>query len=318
METELKEGEYLVAGVKKGPIPFTQDPLLKGDKDDMVKDSEILKGNNLRNEDDEDDEDDEKAKGKHSVKGSTGKKFGGSMTGNGDSIAESYNEFKVGDTVCINNIKNREWIIESIKLNEDSAKFGLRCGLRKMIVNPTEMIVEHIEGVEIHRERFEDSVSDLRKIYETMEMNSVESAQGCGGPAELEPEMMPKQESRIMEKNELYNHIKSNGLHENGDRGAALQSLGEMCGNSMEEIHSVYEDACTSRGNPAIDESYGYVGEGEYNENSGELMGNLSNAYEEMMKKELEETAKKSAEEGDRSGSKGGIGLTNIGTNIGL
>jgi hypothetical protein len=313
MEKELTEGEYLVAGVKKGPIPFTQDPLLKGDKEDMEKDSYAHKGVDLRSSSEE--EKDEPA-GKKDLKLKK-KAVVGYSGSSEDGLAESFNEFKVGDTVCLNNIKNREWIIESIKVNEYSAKFGLRSGLRKMIVNPAEMIVEHIEGVEIHRERFEDSVSDLRKIYENMEIDGV-APEMCPEYDNTQDIKSVHQESRIMERNELYNHIKTNGLHENGDRGAALQSLGEVCGNSMEEIHSVYEDACSSRGNPAVDESYGYVGEGEYNENSAGLMGNLSNAYEQMMQKELEETAKKSDEEGDRSGSTGGIGLTNIGTNIGL
>ena len=309
MENELKEGQYLAAGVKEVPIPFTQDPLLTGDKDDLVKDSEILKGNELRS--DEDDKNnkeanDKKAKGKHNPEGSTGKKFMGSMNGNGDSMDESYKEFKLGDTVCLNNIKNREWIIESIQLNEDTAKFGLRSGLRKMIVRPDEMIIEHIEGVEIHRERFEDSVSDLRRIYENMQMNSPECVEATT-PEVAPPEIMPQQSSPVMEKNALYAHIKEQGLHTNGDRGAALQKLGETCGNSMEEVHSVYEDACLSTRNPNIDEAYGYAAESEYNENNTELMGDLTKAYEGMMQNEIEETAKISDEESDRGKSDNGL-----------
>jgi hypothetical protein len=292
MENELKEGEYLAAGVKKVPIPYTQDPLLKGDKEDMAKDSTILKGNELRSDEDDANNkkaNDKEAKGKHSPEGSINKKGESAGSAIDGTVTESlsYNEFKVGDTVCLNNIKNREWIIEGIKLNEGYAQFNLRSGLRKMIVRPDEMIVEHIHGVD--------------------------SAQGCGSPTELSPELMPKQEARIMERNELYAHIKNKELHTNGDRGQALQSLGEMCGNPMEEIHSVYEDACASCGNPVIDSSYGYAGDDVNNEANGALMNSLSAAYEEVMQKEMAETAKKSAEEGDRTGSKGGLGPINLG-----
>ena len=326
-QQEIKEGLYLAAGVKKVPIPFTQDPTLKGDKGDMQEDSTILKGGELRKHADVDGDDDsvevDGVKGKKNPKGSNGKKFGGSMTGNGDSMAESYNEFKLGDTVCLNNIKNREWIIESIQINEseNTAKFHLKNGLRKMIVNPSEMIVEHIEGVEIHQERFQDSVSDLRKIYEEMEMNSqLEGTQGAGGEPVADPELMPKCESTLMEKKDLYHHIKNHGLHECGDNGMALQKLSEMCGNPMEEIQSVYEHACMSHNDPGIDDMYGYS-ECEFNDNNAGLMNNLSSAYEEMMKREtMEETAKKTAEEADRGngGVNGGLGPNSITLNEGL
>ena len=42
MEQQITEGTYLTAGVKKSPIPFTQDPTLKADKEELEKDSEIL------------------------------------------------------------------------------------------------------------------------------------------------------------------------------------------------------------------------------------------------------------------------------------
>lgn len=304
MEKDLKEGQYLAAGVKEVPIPFTQDPTLKADKDDMAEDSEILKGGELRDH----VKDEEESKGKHDKKGSTNKKF--ASGGEAEGMAESYNEFKVGDTVCLNNVKNREWIIESIQLREDHARFGLRSGLRKMIVRPDEMIVEHIEGVEIHRERFEDSVSDLRRIYENMEMNVLEPKpveEAEVAPPELMPqEGGPTQAPPVMEKNQLYSSIKEKGLHTCGDRGRALQELAKTCGNAMEEIHSVYEDACLSERNPNIDEAYGFT-ETAYNDNNAGLMSELTTAYETMQQNELEETAKKSDEECDRTGSKGGI-----------
>jgi hypothetical protein len=295
MEKNLQEGQYLAAGVKEVPIPFTQDPTLKADKEDMNVDSEILKGGELR---DQVKDDQDQANGKHDKKGSVNKKaaFGGGAAGT-DGMTESYNEFKVGDTVCLNNIKNREWIIESIQINEDFAKFGLRSGQRRMIVRPDEMLVEHIEGVEIHRERFEDSVISLRNIYENMEINSPIEATI---PEEPPVESFPENTNPVMERKALYAHIKEQGLHTNGDRGAALQQLGATCSNEMEEIHSVYEDACLSLHNQNIDEAYGYV-EAEYNENNAGLIDNLTTAYESMLKAEIEETAKINDEEGDRS-----------------
>lgn len=299
MENELKEGQYLARGIKEVAIPFTQDPTLKSDKEDLEKDSEILKGGELAGEQEDcDDKKQDKKKKKLA--------FGGGAEGSegGSGMAESYNEFKVGDTICLNNIKNREWIIESIQVNEDFAKFGLRSGLRKMIVRPDEMIVEHIEGVEIHRERFEDSVADLKRIYENMEMNTpMEATTPEGAPPEIMPQE-PQHEIPVMERKALYSHIKELGLHTNGDRGAALQKLGETCGNPMEEIHTVYEDACMSVRNENIDEAYGYAAESEYNEKDGELMNTLTDAYAQMAQKELEETAKLSDEEG------GAMGLT--------
>lgn len=324
MENELKEGVYLAAGSKEVPIPYTQDPLLKGDKADMEQDSEILKGGELRAEQDEDDANNKEANGKKSPKGSINKKaaFGGGAEGSegGSGMAESYNEFKLGDTVCLNNIKNREWIIESIQINESEnyAKFSLRSGMRKMIVRPDEMIVEHIEGVEIHRERFEDSVSDLRKIYENMELNDAckdEVVAEAATPEVADPEIMQKP---IMERKALYAHIKEMGLHTNGDRGAALQKLGETCGNSMEEVHTIYEDACLSERNQNIDTSYDYAGADQYNESNTELMSELSDAYADIEKKEkeeLEETAKKSDEEVDRGGKRS---PTDAGLSLGL
>jgi hypothetical protein len=303
MEQDLKEGQYLTAGVKETPIPFTQDPTLKAGKEDLEKDSEILKGGELR---EQDSSEDTEATGKKDKKGSINKKFAGSAgSSDGGDVMESYNEFKVGDTVCINNIKNKEWIIESIQGGE-TPKFALRSGLRRTIINPSEIIVEHIEGVEIHRERFEDSVNELRRIYENMEAPVEEVKEELAVP----PELMP-QEKPVMEKKELYNTIKGKGLHDCGDRGMALQQIGEMCGNSMEEIHSVYEDACLSVRNPNIDETYGYS-ECEYNENNAGLMSDLTTAYEEMQKKEIEETAKKTDEEGHRAGGGTGGGLNPI------
>lgn len=306
MENELKEGQYLAAGVKEVPIPFTQDPTLKADKEDMEADSEILKGGELREQ--ESEEDDNK-KGKHDKKGSINKKaaFGGGAEGSegGSGMAESFKEFKLGDTVCLNNIKNREWIIEGIQLMEDTAKFTLRSGTRRMVVRPDEMIVEHIEGVEIHRERFEDSVNDLRRIYENMEMSVVEETPEVAPIEDTTPTQLP-----VMERKDLYATIKGKGLHE-CERGMALQSLAEMCGNAMEEVHSVYEDACLSKHNPNIDESYGYS-ECEYNENNAGLMSDLSSAYDEIAKKEIEETAKTTDEEGHRAGGGTGGGLSPV------
>jgi len=307
MEKELNEGQYLAAGVKEVPIPFTQDPTLKGDKEDLNKDSEILKGGELR---DQVETDQDEANGKQDKK----KKklaFGGGAEGSegGSGMAESYKEFKVGDTVCLNNIKNKGWLIESIQLVEDTAKFALRAGHRRMVVRPEEMIIEHIEGVEIHRERFEDSVNDLRRIYENMEMSTVEDG---ATPEVAPPEIMPT-EAPVMEKKALYASIKEQGLHTCGDRGMALQKLGETCGNAMEEIHSVYEDACLSVHNENIDAAYDYAGADEYNENNAGLMSDLTAAYEQMAQKEIEETAKLTDEEGDRTGSKGGLNPVSLG-----
>lgn len=302
MEQQITEGTYLTAGVKKSPIPFTQDPTLKADKEELEKDSEILKGGELRGETEDEEKDD---KGKHDKKGSINKKSASAGQSDAGSVMESFNEFKVGDTVCINSIKNKEWIIESIQGGE-FPKFALRSGLRRTVVNPNEIIVEHIEGVEIHRERFEDSVNDLRRIYEAMEAQPVEEVKE---ELAVQPELMPQKP--VMEKKDLYKQIKAKGLHECGDRGKALQQLGEMCGNEMEEIHSVYEDACLSGRNPNIDTTYGYS-EAEYNENNSGLMNDLTAAYEEMQKKELEETAKKTDEEGHRAGGGTGGGLSPV------
>ena len=298
---QLEEGQYLSRN-EEVPIPFTQDPTLKAGKEDILKDSEILKGGEVM----EQEENDETATGKKNPKGSVNKKaaFGGTGGAEDGTIAESYSGFKVGDTVCLNNIKNREWIVESIqRIDEENSKYGLRNGLRKMVVRTGEMIMEHIEGVEIHRERFQDSISGLTKIYENMEMN---------GLTDIEEEIPEEGPSAVntrptLEKYNLYKHIKENGLTDI-DKTTALQKIMEVCSNEIEEVYSVYEDACLSKRNCNIDETYNYVGDDEFNQNNSGLMTNLNDAYASIQQKELEETAKKFAEEGDRSGSKGGLG----------
>jgi hypothetical protein len=271
------EGQYLQSGLstREAPIPFTQDPECEGVPDYLS--------------------DEEKA-GKLS-KQTTGSISGTGVDGGGEAMSESIlDQFKKGDTVCIDRVMDVEWLVESVSINPD--KIVVKHGKRTKVVSPSTTFIEHADGVELHKERQFENIEALKEAYKKMTFEEDPRALKANWCTYEENSTPEKKENTlpILEKDEMYSFIKGNDLHKT-DEVAAYQTICEKYGNAIAEVEKIMEDVKSSESNEKVDQMYNFNAT-PYEENSIGLATTLEAAWKEMEAKELEETAKLSDELG--------------------
>lgn len=282
------EGQYLQSGLstREAPIPFTQDPECEGVPDYL---------------------NDEQKAGIHAPVVSAG------STDSGDVMEESIlDQFKKGDAVCIDRVMNVEWLVESVSANPD--KMVVKNGKRTKIVSPSTTFIEHADGANIHKERQLENLDALKEAYMKMTFEEDKRALKANWCTYEEGKSPEKIESTlpILEREQMYSFIKGNDLHKT-DEVAAYQSICEKYGNPISEIEKIMEDAKCSEANEKVDSMYNFNAT-PYEENSIGLATTLEAAWQEMEKKELEETAKLSDEQPGANG--GGLGPKQIKFNL--
>jgi hypothetical protein len=288
----LEEGQYLQSGLstRPAPIPFTQDPSLEG-VPDYLSDEEKA-GLSIQR---------------------TGSISGTGVDGGGEAMSESILEqFKKGDTVCIDRVMNVEWLVESVSANPD--KIVVKNGKRTKVISPSTTFIEHADGVEVHKERQFENIEALKEAYMKMEISAnprALKANWCTYEESAAPEKV-ENTLPILEKNDMYSYIKMNELHKT-DEVAALQQLCEKFGNPVSEIEKIMEDAHSSEANENVDSMYNFNAT-PYEENAIGLATTLESAWKEIEAKELEETAKLSDEQPGANG--GGLGPKQIKFNL--
>jgi hypothetical protein len=284
------EGQYLQSGLstREAPIPFTQDPECKGVPDYL--------------------NDEEKA---GLLPQNTGANNG--VDGGGEAMSESIlDQFKKGDAVCIDRVMDVEWLVESISMNPD--KMVVKNGKRTKVISPATTFIEHADGANIHKERQLESLDALKEAYMKMTFEEDPRALKANWCTYEEGVTQEKTDSKlpILEKNDMYSFIKSNDLHKT-DEVAAFQAICEKYSNPIEEIEKVMEDVKSSEANEKVDEMYNFDAT-PFEENAIGLATTLEAAWQEMEKKEMEETAKLSDEQPGANG--GGLGPKQIKFNL--
>lgn len=280
------EGQYLQSGLstRPAPIPFTQDPNCEGVKDYLNDEEKAASGAHMQQT--------------------------GMPAETGSSMEESMNimdQFKKGDKVCIDHCHDVEWMIESIHSNPD--KVTVTNGKKRKVVSPSTNFIEHLDGVEIHKERQFENIETLKEAYKKMSFDENPRALKANWCTYEEGAVAEKVENKlpILEKEQLYSFIKENE-YDQMDEVAAFQQLCEKFGNSIEQLESVMADAHLSNSNAEVDKMYNFNAT-PYEENSIGLSTTLENAWKEMEKKEIEETAKIHDEESDNTQGNGGLGI---------
>ena len=272
----LEEGKYLQSGLstREAPIPFTQDPSNEGVPDYLNDEEKASVG----------------LKSQTGMPAESGSSMEESM-----STTSIMDQFKKGDIVNIDRVRNVEWIVESVQIDPD--QITVKSGKRKKTLSPKVSFIEHVDGAEVHKERQFESIENLREEY--LKMTIEEDKRGlkadwCTYEESAKPEAV-EDKRPILEKNELYKMMKDRG-YEHLSEGKVLQSLCEEIGNPLAEIQRILEDVGLSAANETIDTGYRY-NTSAFEENEYGLTNTLENAWKDIEAKELEETAKKNDEQ---------------------
>ena len=281
----LEEATYLQSGLstREAPIPFTQDPSNEGVPDYLNDEEKASVG----------------LKSQTGMPAESGSSMEESM-----STTSIMDQFKKGDIVNIDRVRNVEWIVESVQIDPD--QITVKSGKRKKTLSPKVSFIEHVDGAEVHKERQFDNIEALREEY--LKMTIAENPRGLNSDwityTEGEAPKVEEDKRPILEKNEIYRIIKDRGLqHESENK--VLQSLCEEMGNPLAEIQRILEDVGLSVANETIDTGYRYNASA-FEENEYGLTNTLENAWKDIEAKELEETAKKNDEQPGANG--GGLG----------
>jgi hypothetical protein len=292
----LEEGTYVQSGLstREAPIPFTQDPSNEGVPDYLTDEEKAAAGARMQQT--------------------------GMPAESGSSMEESVSildQFKKGDTVCIDRIHNVEWLVESVSENPD--KIVVKNGKRTKVISPKSNFIEHVDGIEVHKERQYQNIQLLREAYMKMDIQADKHALNSKwltfteSATQQQPEVAVEEKKLpLMEKNDLYSYIKEHEYNKMAT-SLALQKLCEMYSNPIEEMEKILEDVSLSNTNEGINNMYNFNASA-WEENESGLASNLEEAWEKMAKEEMEETARKADEQPGANG--GGLGPKQLKFNL--
>ena len=295
---------------EKRPFPFTQDPLnTNNDHFDPNELGDLEVKNRLAVA---------KGTGVSVDDAITPKKggIGGDTTGvgsGGNALGES-TYLKVKDLIYVRENYNTQW--EVVKVDGPNKAF-LKSGGKSIVINPAVDSYSHVDGVSLSWERESNRINDTRKLWESLEkkFESEASLHHAGLVVNDATEKKALNESveeakeeiidrrPVLEKKELYQTIKSAGIHFE-PKTKALQHLVATYANPLVEMISILEDAIASEaaGNEKIEDLYGYSKPNEL-----DTKFKLESAWKEMDKKFEEEAAAEAKKEEETEEVKEGL-----------